>query len=146
MAKKILKIFSAQNGQAAIIIGLTGIQELPENPSSAIQSAIDYAAMQGVTLDSSDITISSTLAVDDTITVTASNPEKQLFFGWVFGRNDTPVGADATALVGMPSEFLGVVPWGVPEAEWAPGGNYTLKYGPRAREVEQLQEIFRLSQ
>ncbi len=109
---------------------LSGIQELPENPSRAIQSAIDYAAMQGVSLDSSDITISSTFVADDTITVTASNPQKQLFFGWVFGRNDTPVGADATAMVGMPAEFLGVVPWGVPEEEWTPGGNYTLKCGP----------------
>jgi hypothetical protein len=41
--------------------------------------------------------------------------------------NTTAVGADATALIGSPGEFLGAVPWAIPEEIWVPGAEYILK-------------------
>jgi hypothetical protein len=53
-----------------------------------------------------------------------------MFFAGIFGINTTPVGADATAIIGSPGEYTGVVPWGVVEADWVPGEEYELKCGP----------------
>ena len=109
---------------------LAGAQELP-NTSRAIEAAIDYAAMHEVTLDPSDIDIESTFVADDTIKVTASDMNKETLFAGIFGANSTEVGADATAMVGSPEEFSGVVPFGVLEDDWAPGEEYILKWGPQ---------------
>ena len=108
---------------------LAAVQELPESPSDAIQSAIEYAEMHEVTLNPDDVEISSTLVANDTVTVTAYNPNKKLYFGWIFGRTDTPVGARATAMVGTPKAYNNLAPWGVPEEAWVPGNTYTLKAG-----------------
>ena len=110
---------------------LAGAQELPENPSAAIQAAIDYAEMHEAALSESDISISSTYTSDDTIMVTSSDSTKPLVFAGVFGKNSTPVGADATAVVGSPAEYNNVVPIGILEDDWAPGEEYILKWGPQ---------------
>lgn len=106
---------------------LAGAQELPEHPSAAIQAAIDYASMHEIPADELTVLIEDTFVSNDTISVTAANMNKQLYFGSIFGKNDTPVGADSTAFIGSPGEFLGVVPWAVPEEIWQPGEEYTLK-------------------
>jgi len=108
---------------------LAGVQELPENPQEAVQAAIDYAAMHNVNLSAEDIEITSTFVSNDTITVTSVNPDKQLFFAGIFGRNSTPVGAKATAVIGSPKEVTGVVPWGFNNNNYTAGSEYTLKYG-----------------
>ena len=106
---------------------LAGAQELPEHPDIAIQAAIDYAAMHEVPEDELNIVIEDTFISNDTIRVTSADMNRQLYFGGIFGMNTTPVGADATAFIGSPGEFLGVVPWAVPEDIWVPGEEYALK-------------------
>jgi Flp pilus assembly protein TadG len=106
---------------------LAGAQELPEHPSEAVQIAIDYAMAHEVSEEALTIEIKTTFVANDTISVIAANMHKELFFGGIFGMDTTPVGADATAMIGSPGEFLGVVPWAVPETIWVPGAEYTLK-------------------
>lgn len=108
---------------------LAGVQELPESPDGAIQKAIEYAAKHGVSITGSDVNISSTLATNDTITVTPVIPNSPLFFARVIGIDSAPVGARAKAIIASPEEYVGVVPWGVPENDWKPGIEYVLKYG-----------------
>ncbi len=108
---------------------LAGVQELPENPSAAIQTAIDYASMHGINLSPDYIEISSTFVENDTISVTSYNLNKQLFFAGIFGRNSISVGAKATAVIGSPSQVTGIVPWGFCSNEYTPGVEYILKYG-----------------
>ncbi len=95
---------------------LAGAQELPENPDEAIQKAIDYANNNyGENVDSIDVEISFTLATDDTITVTVLNPDAPLYFARVTGKDSTPVGAQARAMIAKPLEVRKVVPWGIDE-------------------------------
>jgi len=106
-----------------------GVQELPENPDLAIQRAIEYAALNNLTIASSDVTISQTYVNNDTITVTAINPNAQLYFAGFLGQNSVSVGASATAIIGSPSEVTDTVPWGFTNPTYTPGVEYTLKYG-----------------
>lgn len=103
-----------------------GVQELPENPNIAIQKAIDYAALNNLTITSSNITISQTYVNNDTITVIATNPNTQLYFAGIFGQNSATVAATATAMVGRPQNFSNIVPWIVIEDIWVPGTEYPL--------------------
>jgi Flp pilus assembly protein TadG len=106
---------------------LAGAQELPEHPDAAVQAATDYAAMHEIASEDLTITIQDTFVSNDTIQVVSADMDRQLNFGGIFGMNTTAVGADATALIGSPGEFLGTVPWAVPEEIWVPGEEYTLK-------------------
>ena len=105
-----------------------GVQELPENPDIAIQKAIEYAALNNLTITSSDVIISQTYVNNDTITVTATDPDAQLYFARIFGQNSATVGANAAAVIGSPSEVNGVVPWGFTNPDFTPNVEYTLKY------------------
>jgi Flp pilus assembly protein TadG len=106
-----------------------GVQELPENPEKAIQKAIEYAALNNLALTSSDITISRTYVNNDTITVSAVDPDAKLYFAGIFNKDSATVGANASAVIGSPSEITGVVPWAVLEDTYTPGVEYNLKYG-----------------
>ena len=106
-----------------------GVQELPENPNLAIQKAIEYAALNNLTITSSDVTISNTYANNDTINVTAINPDAPLYLAGVFGRDSATVNANASAVIGSPSLVNGVVPWGFEENNYTPGEEYVLKCG-----------------
>jgi Flp pilus assembly protein TadG len=108
---------------------LAGVQELPEDRDAAVLAAVDYAARNNVDIiyncrdyTSEEIEISSTLSINDTITVALSNREAPLYFAKIFGQDTVSLGASATAMVGSPSQLFGVVPWAaiVPEREnWA---------------------------
>ena len=108
---------------------LAGVQELPENPALAVQIAVNYAALNNFNISSSDVIISKTYVNNDTITVTAVNPNTKLYFAGIFGQNSATVGANAKAIIGSPSEVKGVVPWGFEDNNYTPGEEYTLKYG-----------------
>ncbi len=108
---------------------LAGVQELPENPTRAIQKAIEYANLNNLNINESDITISSTYVNNDTITVRAKRESVTLFFAGFSGKNTAEVGAKATAIIGSPSEVSGIVPWGFTNKDYIPGVEYTLKYG-----------------
>lgn len=116
---------------------LAGAQELPEDPDSAIQVAINYAFSQGVEISSDSIEISQTFVPNDTITVRLSNnANTPLYFGKVFEVDSVDVGATATAMVGKPKDVYNVVPWGafIPRGtrwqDWLkPGEDKILKFG-----------------
>ena len=108
---------------------LAGVQELPENPNLAIQKAIEYAALNNLTITSSDVTISQTYVNNDTINVTAINPDAPLYLAGIFGRDSATVNANASAVIGSPSLVNGVVPWGFEENNYTPGEEYVLKCG-----------------
>lgn len=116
---------------------LAGAQELPENPGEAINKATEYANNNySEEIESIDVEISSTLATNDTITVTVFNPDSPLYFARVMNMESTPVGATATAIVASPRGVNNLVPWGasIPEGvDWEDWLSYgdpkTLKFG-----------------
>jgi len=108
---------------------LAGVQELPENPALAVQTAVNYAALNNFAISSSDVIISGTYVNNDTITVTAVNPNTKLYFAGIFGQNSATVGANAKAIIGSPKKVNGVIPWGFEDNNYTPGVEYTLKYG-----------------
>lgn len=85
--------------------------------------------MQGIDIALLDVSIENTFISNDTIKVKVSDPDKKTFFAGIFNINSANVGASATAMVGSPGEYTGVVPWGVLESDWIPGMDYTLKWG-----------------
>ena len=105
---------------------LAGAQELPLSSSKATQAAIDYISKNRADIDSINIEIGSTLATNDTIKVTVNNPDSPISFGRIYGPNSANVEATATAMVGRPQSFTGVVPWGVIQDKWVPGVEYPL--------------------
>jgi len=109
---------------------LAGVHELPESPDNAVQKAIEYAAINGVTITAGNVEIESTLAANDTIIVTAIDPDAPLYFAGVLGTESASVGAKSKAIIAAPEELGGVVPFGVPEEDWTPGEEYILKAGP----------------
>lgn len=116
---------------------LAGAQELPENPGEAINKATEYANNNySEEIESINVEISSTLATNDTITVTVFNPDSPLYFARVMNMESTPVGATATAIVASPRGVNNLVPWGasIPEGvDWEDWLSYgdpkTLKFG-----------------
>jgi len=109
---------------------LAGAHELPESPDNAVQKAIEYAAINGVTITADNVEIESTLAANDTIVVTAIDPDAPLYFVKVLGIESASVGASAKAIIAAPEDLGGIVPFGVPEEDWIPGEPYILKAGP----------------
>lgn len=97
---------------------LAGVQDLPGSTSDALLAAVGYADMNDVDIPydcrdytSEEIEFSSTLSLNDTITVAIANREAPLYFGKIFGEDTVSLGASATAMIGSPSQMFGVVPW-----------------------------------
>jgi hypothetical protein len=109
---------------------LAGVQELPYNPALAEQTAIEYAAMHDVQLEESNVLIESTYSGNDTISIIALEKDKKLFFAGIVGHSTSDVAASSKAVIGSPSSYYGVVPWGVPMQDFVPGASVTLKTGP----------------
>jgi len=105
---------------------LAGAQDLPEDPDKAVLKAIDYANSNGVAISPSDVQISTTLVVNDTITVTPVDPNAKLYFASVLGVNSASVRATATATACSPDEISNLVPWGVLKEDIKPGDSFTL--------------------
>jgi hypothetical protein len=78
---------------------LAGAQALPENPAQAQALALQYANKNGGDVDMSEITISSKVVANDTITVDAKAPAPG-FFSRIFGIESVTVGARASARAG----------------------------------------------
>ncbi len=115
---------------AADAAALAGAQELPD-AGAAQQAAFDYARLHEIEPEGVTVSIESTFVANDTIQVTVQDLDKGLFFGGIFGKNSTRVGADATAIIGSPSFLNNIVPFGILEQDWVPGNEYTLKWGPQ---------------
>lgn len=92
---------------------LAGVLELPANPNSAVQVATEYLNLNTTRVDDVAITVSSTWATNDTITAVIRDTDKELFFAQVLGQDTAEIGAHATAMVGSPTSYAGVLPFGV---------------------------------
>jgi hypothetical protein len=88
---------------------LAGAQALPDDPGTAYNLALDYANKNGGAVDGGDVTITSTNAGNDTISVAAKKQEPG-FFSAVLGVSAVDVGAKAKALVGITNQALYVAP------------------------------------
>ena len=80
---------------------LAGAQALPDDPAQAVSLAVAYANQNGVTINPSAVTISSTGMSNDTIKVAVDKPEPTMF-ARVFGITSVNVGARAAARAGLP--------------------------------------------
>jgi len=92
---------------------LAGAQALPDDPAQAVSLAVAYANQNGVTINPSAVTISSTGMSNDTIKVAVDKPEPTMF-ARVFGITSVNVGARAAARAGLPGAARYVAPIVVP--------------------------------
>jgi Flp pilus assembly protein TadG len=88
---------------------LAGAQVLPGSPSGATSLAFQYAQTNGRPVTASDVSITSDLSSNDSITVQAKSTAPG-FFSKLFGINSVNVGASATARAGFASQALYVAP------------------------------------
>lgn len=75
---------------------LAGAQALPDDPSTAVELAVQYANENGAGLTASDVTISTDRVPDDTIAVHVDKPAPT-FFTKLFGLDSIPINARAAA-------------------------------------------------
>jgi hypothetical protein len=92
---------------------LAGAQALPDDPSQAITLALNYASQNGFTIPAGDVSISSGVMANDTITVSHNEPAPS-FFAKVFGVNAVTVSARAAARSDVPGAARWVAPIVVP--------------------------------
>jgi Flp pilus assembly protein TadG len=88
---------------------LAGAQALPGDPSAAASLAFQYAQSNGRPLSANDLSITSGLSANDTITANAKS-DAPGFFSKLFGINVVKVGATASARAGLPTQALYVAP------------------------------------
>ncbi|RDV84064.1 pilus assembly protein TadG-related protein [Ammonifex thiophilus] len=104
---------------------LAGVQFLPGDPSGAVQTALDYARLNGA----DPTRVAAEVEPDGrTLTVRASQPVP-FFLARVLGLEKGEVKARAKARVGAPEAVFGVVPLGIPDQPLVFGRLYVLKVG-----------------
>lgn len=99
---------------AADSAALSGVQELPTDPSSAMAFAGNYAALNAPQATDTEFTIGSTFVANDTITAVLRDPATNLTLARFMGMESSPVGALATAVIGSPRTYgSGLMPFGI---------------------------------
>jgi len=88
---------------------LAGAQSLPQDPAGAISLAVQYGNTNGGGVSAGNVSISSVLSPNDTISVSSGN-QAPGFFSKVFHINTVNVAAAAAARVDLPAQALGVAP------------------------------------
>jgi putative Flp pilus-assembly TadE/G-like protein len=91
---------------------LAGAQELPQGTGAARSVAVDYANRNGGGVLDEDITISGSVAANDTVAVTARRPAP-LVFSKLFGLGDVTARASAKARAGAMGQAKWAAPIGV---------------------------------
>jgi Flp pilus assembly protein TadG len=116
--------------QAADAAVLAAITELPNDPGAATQIAIQYAALNNLTLDQAEIAIGPTWSANNTIRVTPRETVN-FFFGPIIGIDSAQVGANTTAVVGSLAATNGLAPFGLvmPVGGFSFGQSYEIKLG-----------------
>jgi Flp pilus assembly protein TadG len=88
---------------------LAGAQLLPTNPGAASGQAVSYGTKNGGGVAGADVTVTSTRATNDTITVKAHKTNNGVF-SKVVGVFNVNIAATAKARVGAPASALHVAP------------------------------------
>jgi hypothetical protein len=116
---------------AADAAALAGAQDLPASPADAVAAATSWAQQNGIgSGELEGVTVSTTYADDDTVTVQVKRDVPWLF-ARVLGRGSDTIRADASARVGSPSVIFNAMPWSLLESAKAGvtyGVEVTLKY------------------
>lgn len=114
---------------AADAAALAGVLELPEDPGAAVTLANQYATANTTRADQLSFSVESRYANNDTLVATVREPAMQLFLARFLGKETTPVGATATAMVVSPHAYAeGVMPFGIMSKE--PSGTAPFGYVP----------------
>ncbi len=99
---------------AADAAALAGAQELPGSPTRAQSVAAAYVAANAAEAGPAKVTVSTSLAANDTVKVEVGTPSSPLSFSGLWGRDSAPVGTSATARIMSPTSYdSGVMPIGV---------------------------------
>lgn len=97
---------------------LAGVRELPSNPPLAQQVALDYAAANGFSNASGQVSVTAAISTifnpNDSLVVTAVRKRPPLF-RWAVGGGDVDVPAQAVAIVAQVEPPCDLWPWGVEE-------------------------------
>lgn len=109
--------------QAMDAAALAGVQELPDNPTGAVQKAEEYAQKNGV--DPTEVNI--TITPDNKQINVESTKEVNLIFARIFGEDKSNVKALAKAIIGPVKNVRGVVPMSVLDQLLVPGTQYIIK-------------------
>jgi hypothetical protein len=88
---------------------LAGAQQLPDDPSGAKTMALNYANQNGGNVAAANITVSSTYAPNDTITVNGQRNDTGMFTG-LFGITNVNITSHSKVRVGPPLDALHVAP------------------------------------
>jgi hypothetical protein len=107
---------------AADAAALAGAQALPTDPGSAKSVALSYAGKNGGGVLGSDITITSDLAANDTITVKVKRNSPS-FFSKLFGIGSADIGSHAVARTDGMQDARYVAPIGIPLSHSDLSGN-----------------------
>ncbi len=91
---------------------LAGAQALPDDPAGARSLALQYAGSNGGGVSSSDVSVSTSVLANDTVTVHAHQSAPG-FFSKVFGIGSVNVGATAAARAALPSQARYSAPFAV---------------------------------
>jgi hypothetical protein len=121
---------------------LAGAQLLPDNSSGAQSQALTYANKNGGDVAGANITVSTTLVPNDTISVRARKTDPGIFSG-ILGIASADIDARAKARVGPPTQARYVAPMvvfcdhplihncaGDSEPDFGPGNPTTMDYDP----------------
>lgn len=109
--------------QAMDAAALAGVQELPDNPSAAVQKAQEYAQKNGV--NPADLTI--TVGVDNKDISIGTTKQVNLAFARVLGFNVSNVEAKAKAAVAPAKTVSRFIPMSVLDQPLVVGSEYKLK-------------------
>ncbi len=104
---------------------LAGAQELAKNPENALDVAMSYAEMNGL----SNSEISFSLGDENTSITGVANRKIELFFARVLGVETADLNVSSKARIAPLTAAKGVVPFGVLEAEYTFGEKVILKQG-----------------
>ena len=100
---------------AADAAALAGAQDLPASPANAVAAATSWAQQNGIgSGELEGVTVSTTYADDDTVTVQVKRDVPWLF-ARVLGRGSDTIRADASARVGSPETASNVMPFSLLE-------------------------------
>jgi Flp pilus assembly protein TadG len=114
MAAAVLDVGAWYRAQRALqasvdAAALAGAQELPYDTSAARSVALQFAAKNGGGVSGGDVSFSSKIVTNDSITVKGKRPAPG-FFAKVFGLDSVTVAAHATARTENVSSVMGVAP------------------------------------
>lgn len=105
---------------------LAGVQELPNDPSLAEQTARNYAAKNGVPA------VTVTFAASNAKIIVQATKQVPTHFARIWGITEEKISVSAKAMMVPPTELSGVVPLSIQEQEFVYGQKYVLKYGGRS--------------